>query len=100
MQISSVNYYFNYSAKNTTYISELTRTFNSVIEGRMLIIFNELKNCDDDRMSNFNALKAIITDDTIRVNEKLQSRRTAQNLASFIFVSNNAFPVKIEKGVE
>ena len=87
-----------YSAKNITDISELTGTFNSVIEGRMLIILNELKNCGDDRMSNFNALKSIITDDTIRINEKLQPRRTAQNLANFIFVSNNAFPVKIETG--
>ena len=87
-----------YSAKNITEIAELTGQFNSVVEGKMLIILNELKNCGDDRLANFNALKSIITDDEIRINEKNQPRRTAQNVANFIFVSNNSFPVKIETG--
>jgi hypothetical protein len=41
-------------------------------------------------------LKSIVTDNTVRVNEKNQPRKTAQNVANFIFVTNNAFPVKIE----
>lgn len=87
-----------YSAKNITDISELTGQFNSIVEGKMLIVLNELKNCGDDRLANFNALKSIITDDIIRINEKNQPRRDAENVANFIFVSNNAFPVKIESG--
>ena len=88
----------NYSAKNITDISELTGQFNSIVEGKMLIILNELKNCGDDRLANFNALKSIITDNIIRINEKLVPRRDAENVANFIFVSNNSFPIKIEKG--
>lgn len=57
-----------------------------------------MKNCGDDRLANFNELKSIITDDIIRINEKNQPRRDAENVANFIFVSNNAFPVKIESG--
>ena len=87
-----------YSCKNVTDISELTGNFNSIVENKMLIVLNEVKNCGDDRMANFNALKSIITDDTIRINEKNQPRRTAQNVANFIFVTNNAYPVKIEIG--
>ena len=87
-----------YSTKNITDISELTGTFNSVVEGRMLLILNEMKNCGDERMANFNALKSVITDNTIRINEKLQPRRDAENVANFIFCTNNAFPVKIEAG--
>jgi hypothetical protein len=62
----------------------------------MLIVLNELQNSGENRLSNFDALKSILTDNTIRVNEKNQPRRTAQNVANFIFVTNNAFPVKIE----
>lgn len=87
-----------YSAKNITDISELTGQFNSIIEGKMLIVLNEVKNCGDDRFANFNALKSIITDDVIRINEKLQPRHDAENVSNFIFVSNNAYPVKIEHG--
>lgn len=87
-----------YSAPNVTEISELTGQFNSVVENKMLIILNELKNCGEDRMANFNSLKSIITDKTIRINEKNQPRRRAENIANFIFCTNNAFPVKIEVG--
>ena len=87
-----------YSAKNITDISELTGQFNSIVEGKILIVLNELKNCGDDRLANFNSLKSIITDDSIRINEKLVPRRDAENVANFIFVSNNSFPVKIENG--
>ena len=87
-----------YSAKNVTDISELTGTFNSVVENKMLIVLNELKNCGDDRGANFNSLKSIITENEIRINEKNQPRRDGDNVANFIFVTNNAYPVKIETG--
>lgn len=87
-----------YSERNITDIQELTGSFNSVVENKMLLILNELRNFGEDRMVNFNSLKSIITDDTIRINEKNQPRRTAENVANFIFVSNNSYPVKIELG--
>ena len=87
-----------YSASNVTEIAELTGTFNSVVENKMLIILNELKNCGDDRGANFNSLKSIITESDIRINEKNQPRRDGDNVANFIFVTNNAYPVKIETG--
>lgn len=87
-----------YSLRNVTEISELTGNFNSVVENKMLIILNELKNAGEDRMANFNALKSIITDNTIRINEKNQPRRTSENISNFIFVTNNSFPIKIEEG--
>ena len=59
-----------YSVANVTEMQELTGNFNSVVENKMLIVLNELKNCGDERMANFNALKSIITDKTIRINEK------------------------------
>lgn len=87
-----------YSCKNVTDIAELTGTFNSIVEGKMLIILNELKNSGEGRAANFDALKSIISDDAIRINEKNQPRRDAENVANFIFVTNHSFPVKIETG--
>ena len=87
-----------YSENNVTEIGELTGNFNSVVEAKMLIVLNELKNVGDDRLANFNSLKSIITDKLIRINEKNQPRRTSENVGNFIFVTNNAFPVKIEEG--
>ncbi|KAH7815840.1 putative Poxvirus D5 protein [Monocercomonoides exilis] len=85
-----------HSCPNVTEIAELTRQFNSIVEGKMLIEFNELKNVGDDRTANFDTLKSIIMDSTIRINEKNQARRTAENVADFIFVTNHIYPVKIE----
>ncbi|KAH7831198.1 putative Poxvirus D5 protein [Monocercomonoides exilis] len=87
-----------YSCPNVIEIAELTGQFNSIVEVKMLIVLNELKNVGDDRTANFDALKKIITDSTIRINEKNQPRRTAENVANFIFVTNYTYPVKIEIG--
>eukprot|EP00770_Monocercomonoides_exilis_P016663 MONOS_16641.1-p1 / transcript=MONOS_16641.1 / gene=MONOS_16641 / organism=Monocercomonoides_exilis_PA203 / gene_product=Poxvirus D5 protein / transcript_product=Poxvirus D5 protein / location=Mono_scaffold01959:418-1086(-) / protein_length=222 / sequence_SO=supercontig / SO=protein_coding / is_pseudo=false len=87
-----------YSCPNVTKIAEQTGQFSCIVEGQMLIVLNELKNVGDDRTANFDALKSIITDSTIRINEKNQPRRTAENVANFIFVTNHTYPVKIEIG--
>ena len=64
----------------------------------MLLVFNKLKNVGEDRLANFDTLKLIITDKTIRINEKNQPRRTSENVANIIFITNNSYPVKIESG--
>ena len=87
-----------YSENNVNQISELTGNFNSVLESKMLLVLNELKNVGEDRLANFDTLKSIITDKTIRINEKNQPRRTSENVANLIFVTNNSYPVKIESG--
>jgi phage/plasmid-associated DNA primase len=87
-----------YDKSNVTTIDELTGNFNSRTENQMLIVLNELKNCGEERGANFDALKSLITDAPLRINEKNQPRYDAQNVANFIFVTNNVFPVKSEQG--
>ncbi|KAH7816128.1 putative Poxvirus D5 protein [Monocercomonoides exilis] len=87
-----------HSCSNVTEIAELSGQFNFIVEGKMLIVLNELKNVGDDRTANFDALKSIITDSTIRINEKNQPCRTAENVSNFKFVTNHTYPVKIEIG--
>jgi hypothetical protein len=85
-----------YSEKNITDISHITGKFNSALEYKMMVILNELKNCGEDRLANFDSLKSLLTDDKFRINEKNEPMRVAENVNNFIFVSNNAYPVKIE----
>ena len=86
-----------YSAPNITDIKEITGDYNSVIEGKKLLVLNELKNVGEERLANFDALKSRITDDYIRVGEKYEPGRYAENVANYIFCTNNAYPVKIER---
>ncbi|KAA6347773.1 MAG: hypothetical protein EZS28_052006, partial [Streblomastix strix] len=59
-----------YSSKNITDIDDFVGKFNTAIENKMLAIVNEMKNFGDSRMSNMDALKSIITEDSFVINEK------------------------------
>ncbi|KAA6374510.1 MAG: hypothetical protein EZS28_029964 [Streblomastix strix] len=85
-----------YSTKNVTDIDDMVGKFNAVIENKMLVIANEMKNCGDARMPNMDALKSIITDSSFQVNEKYIPKRKVENVVNLIIVTNNVFPVKIE----
>ncbi len=84
-----------YAAKNVTNMAELTGSFNTVIEGRSLIVLNEVKNAGTDRFANYDALKSIITERAIRIEEKCVARWDGENVANFIFCTNNSRPIKL-----
>lgn len=85
-----------YATKNITDINEIAGTFNSVIEGKMLLVVNEAKNIVDDKSSNSNPLKSVISDNDFRLNEKYIPSRDAENVANVIIITNNARPIKVE----
>ena len=85
-----------YVSPNITNMDELVGDFNTAIEGKMLCFCNELKNVGEERVANFDRLKSLITDYSIRYNEKGIPRRNGENVANFVFMTNNAYPVKIE----
>jgi hypothetical protein len=86
-----------YSESNVTDMSEMTGNFSSVVENKMLIVLNEVRNAGDNRIANWDSMKSIITDTIIRINEKNEPRRTSENVANIIFVTNNPHPVNIEQ---
>ncbi|KAA6392362.1 MAG: hypothetical protein EZS28_012106 [Streblomastix strix] len=65
-----------YSSKNVTDIDYMVGKFNVVIENKILVIANEMKNCGDARMPNMDALKSIITESSFQMNEKYQKQKT------------------------
>ncbi|KAA6386678.1 MAG: hypothetical protein EZS28_017793 [Streblomastix strix] len=62
-----------YSSKNIIETDEFVGNFNSVIENQKLAVPNQLKNCGEQRMSNMDAMKSIITEGSFRINEKYVS---------------------------
>jgi energy-coupling factor transporter ATP-binding protein EcfA2 len=74
-------------------IGELTGKFNGVLENLVFAVVNE---CKGDKKSkvDHNCLKGIITEDEVRIEAKHKDIRQAENVANFIFMSNNLTPFK------
>ena len=87
-----------YANDNVTSIESVVGKFNAVLENKKLIILNELQSIDSNKYLNSDALKSIITDKKININQKNEPERLTDNVANFIMVSNNSNPIKIENG--
>ncbi|KAA6381667.1 MAG: hypothetical protein EZS28_022808 [Streblomastix strix] len=84
-----------YSCSNITNIDELTGRFNSVVENKMFAVLNEMMNYNDSKKGVATVMKSIISDITIRINEKNQPRRTAENVMNIIYITNADMPVQL-----
>ncbi|KAA6380299.1 MAG: hypothetical protein EZS28_024173 [Streblomastix strix] len=84
------------SSKNIIDIDDFVGKFNNAIENKMLAIANEMKNFEESRMSNMDALKSIITEDSFVINEKYVPNHEVQNVVNIMIVTNNINPLKIE----
>ncbi len=84
-----------YANPNVCRFDDIVGQFNTVIENKKLIVVNELQSVDTGKPVNFDTLKSVITDKTININRKGHDLREVENVANFIFVTNNLVPVKI-----
>jgi len=84
--------------RNTTSIeeSDLRSPFNEWIDGKLLVIVNELMTFA--RMETMNRLKGYITDLQLRINRKNVSTYDYENRTNFLMFSNHEDAAKIEKG--
>ncbi|KAA6401133.1 MAG: hypothetical protein EZS28_003343 [Streblomastix strix] len=85
-----------YSCPNITNIDEFTGRFNSVVENKMFAVLNEIMNYNDSKKGVSTVMKSIISDLTIRINEKNQPRRTAENVINVIYVTNADMSVQLD----
>ncbi|KAA6384833.1 MAG: hypothetical protein EZS28_019640 [Streblomastix strix] len=85
-----------YSCSNITNIDEFTGRFNSVVENKMFAVLNEMMNYNESKKGIATVMKSIISDESIRINEKNQPRRTAENVMNVIYVTNNDMPVQLD----
>ena len=87
-----------YSAPNVVDIKEITGKNNQIIEGKMLIVLNEMRNYGESKVANFDTLKSRITDKTVRITQTGCPAHDIENSANYIFVSNHPHPIHIEAG--
>ena len=85
-----------YANENVTNIESVVGRFNAILENKKLLILNELQSIDVNKYLNSDALKSVITDKKININQKNEPERLCENVANFIMVSNNNVPIKIE----
>lgn len=85
-----------YANENVTNIESIVGKFNATLENKKLLILNELQSVDMNKFLNSDALKSVITDKVININQKNEPMRVTENVANFIMVSNNSIPVKID----
>ncbi|KAA6385739.1 MAG: hypothetical protein EZS28_018733 [Streblomastix strix] len=85
-----------YSCSNITNIDEFTGRFNSVVENKMFAVLNEMMNYNDSKKGVATVMKSIISDLTIRINEKNYPKRTAENVMNIISVTNADMPVQLD----
>ena len=86
-----------YAEKNITNIDDICGKFNAVLENKKLIVCNELATIDNNKSFNADIMKSIITEDSIVINEKNEPKRTAENVANFILISNDSVPIRISR---
>ncbi|KAA6396540.1 MAG: hypothetical protein EZS28_007937 [Streblomastix strix] len=55
-----------------------------------------MRNYNDSKKGIVTVMISIISDESIRINEKNQPRRTAKNVMNIIYVSNTDFPVQLD----
>ena len=85
-----------YANENVTNIESIVGRFNAILENKKLLVLNELQSIDMNKYLNSDALKSVITDKKININQKNEPERLCENVANFIMVSNNNVPIKIE----
>ncbi|KAA6361848.1 MAG: hypothetical protein EZS28_042625 [Streblomastix strix] len=85
-----------YSCSNITNIDEFTGRFNSVVENIMFAVLNEMMNYNDPKKGVATVMKSIISDLTIRINEKNLPRKTVENVMNIIYVTNADIPVQLD----
>ena len=85
-----------YANENVSSIESVVGKFNAVLENKKLLVLNELQSIDANKYLNSDALKSVITDKAININQKNEPERLCENVANLILVSNNNIPIKVE----
>nr|WP_285816903.1 DUF5906 domain-containing protein [Lactobacillus taiwanensis] len=84
-------------ANDNANIDEITGIFNSSILMKKLIVCNEVKSFTSSKSYDSDKMKTLITEKNIDINRKGKEAVRQENVANFIFVSNNFAPIKISE---
>lgn len=83
-------------ANDNLQLENIVGKFNTSLIFKKLLVCNEVKSFDSN--SERDPLKALITEGTVDIQSKGKNVIHQENVANFIFLSNNFAPVKISEG--
>lgn len=81
---------------SVTGISQITQKHNTCIEGKRLIVINEMSSTRDEFKSNFDKIKSYITDPYVKIEPKGIPSFNCSNIGNYIMVSNHEDAIVIE----
>ena len=70
--------------------------FNAKLINKTLVVVNEVNNVDNSIWYNGDALKSLITEDSVIIEKKGVDPMTYDNCINFMFVSNNERPINLD----
>lgn len=76
--------------------AQLESRYNDWASGKLFLIGDEIV-APNDQAHQKNALKALVTGETIQIEVKFQALRTERNHANFVFLSNDNKPLALER---
>lgn len=82
---------------NANGIYDVTQTHNTALQGKILVVVNELSSIKDECKVNADRLKSLISDTTISINTKCLPQYTIKNNASYIGFTNHKNSVPLEE---
>lgn len=87
-----------YSNPSVTKIDHIIGKFNTAVENKKLLVANEMTSADFRTKTDIeDSLKALITENTINIEDKgIKVREGVQNVSNLIILSNNFNPVRVE----
>lgn len=82
---------------NTVGISSIAQKHNTAIQGKRLIVVNEMSSTRDEFKSNFDKIKSYITDHSISIEPKGVNPYSIDNIGNYLLFTNHVDSVYIEK---
>lgn len=82
---------------NTVGIASITQKHNTAIQGKRLIVVNEMSSTRDEFKSNFDKIKSYITDPTISIEPKGVNPYQVDNISNYVLFTNHRDAIIVEE---
>jgi len=79
-------------------LDSVTGQFNTTLKNKIFVNCDEVQSTNASFHGKFDTMKKLVSDQSIEINEKFQTKEKITNYLNFIFTSNNSDCFKIEDG--
>ena len=83
---------------NAVGVASIAQKHNMAIQGKRLVVVNEMSSTKEEFKSNFDKIKAYVTDDVVTVEPKGINSYEIDNIGNYIMFSNHRDAICVEEG--